>query len=94
MHELTLLSGLINQIEKIAREENASRVSAVYVRLGALAHISEDHFKEHFEDAVQGTIAAAAKLYVTKSDDITDPTAQDIVLESLELETDDEEERE
>ena len=54
---------------------------------GALSHMSRGHFAEHFEQAAAGTIAEGAELDVTVSDDLADPRAQDIVLESVEVET-------
>ena len=54
--------------------------------LGALSHLSEDHFAEHFTQAAAGTIAEGARLDVTVSNDTHDADAQDIRLESVEVE--------
>jgi hydrogenase nickel incorporation protein HypA/HybF len=86
MHEFSLINDLMRKIDTIAREQNAKRVTAVKVRLGALAHISADHFREHFVESAKGTIADGAKLQVESLTDENDPQAQDIVLESLEVE--------
>jgi hydrogenase nickel incorporation protein HypA/HybF len=43
---------------------------------------------EHFEIATYQTLIEGARLDIETSDDIADPTAQDIFLESLELEID------
>jgi hydrogenase nickel incorporation protein HypA/HybF len=85
MHEMTLLVGLMKQIERIAREEKANAVSVVRVKLGALSHISPEHFREHFEHAALGTVAEGAVLEVTQLTDINDPNAQEILLESLDV---------
>lgn len=86
MHEASLMQGLMAKIEEIAGGENA-RVVRVSVWLGALSHMSAEHFAEHFQTSSAGTRAEGAELAVTVSDDIDDEHAQDILLESVELET-------
>ena len=85
MHELTLLKGLLSKIEAIAEENNSDRILGVTVKLGALSHISPDHFREHFDQAVVGTVAEGAKLTVRALTDMSDPDAQQIILESVEV---------
>ncbi len=85
MHEFSLLNSLMNKIETIAREQKANKVVVVKVKLGALSHISAGHFSEHFERASQGTVAEDAKLEIAVSDDIKDPNAQEILLDSVEV---------
>ena len=86
MHEFSLLANLMKKINAIAAENNARRVTDVHVSLGALAHISADHFREHFEQAARGTVAESAELKITEKTDTGDPLAQEILLESLEVE--------
>lgn len=85
MHEMSLLRDLLKKIDEIARTEGAARVVGVKVWLGAFSHISADHFREHFEEATVGHVAEGARLEVTESDDESDPNAQEIVLESVEV---------
>ena len=85
MHELTLLKGLLSKIEAIAEENNSDKILGVTVKLGALSHISPDHFREHFDQAVVGTAAEGAKLTVRALTDMSDPDAQQIILESVEV---------
>jgi hydrogenase nickel incorporation protein HypA/HybF len=87
MHEASLTTDLLRRIEMIAAAEKAGRIRQVSVWLGALSHFSASHFAEHFERAAAGTIAEGARLTVTVSDDIGHARAQDVVLESVELET-------
>lgn len=87
MHEATLMKGLMRRIEEIARDQEAVRVVGVSVWLGALSHMSAGHFAEHFEEASAGTIAEGAKLNATASDDVHHADAQDVLLESIEVET-------
>ena len=56
MHEFSLIKDLIHKITKIAHEQHASKVLSVTVKIGALSHISPDHFREHFIHASHGTI--------------------------------------
>lgn len=86
MHEFSLINDLMRKITTIAREQGAKKVVSVKVKLGALAHISPDHFREHFEEAAGGTVAAGARLEVELNPDENDPHAQDILLDSVEVE--------
>lgn len=85
MHEFSLLKDLLHKIETIARENNSDRIGCVKVKLGALAHISPEHFREHFDRAVVGTPIQGARLEIEKMTDLSDPHAQDIILDSVEL---------
>lgn len=86
MHEFSLMANLRDKIEVIAREQQAKRINKVFVQLGALCHISEDHFKEHFVEGMKGSVAEGAELHVDVLPDIHNPQAQDILLKSLEFE--------
>ena len=59
MHEFSLLADLMKKIDEVAKKENAEKVVSLKVWIGALAHISADHFREHFEHAAKDTIAQA-----------------------------------
>lgn len=87
MHEASLMRGLMKQVDEVARNENARRVVAVSVWLGALSHMTEEHFGEHFRQAAAGTMAEGARLEVFLSEDATHARAQDVLLESIEVET-------
>jgi len=86
MHEHSLTAGLIKKITDIARINGAEKVVRVTVRLGALCHISADHFREHFEEAARGTVADGSDLVIESATDTQDPTAQDILLLSVDVE--------
>ena len=87
MHEQSLMDDLMRKIMNVARENEASRVKSINVRLGALTHFSEEHFIEHFNRSALGSIAENAKLQIFISHDIHEPHAQDILLESIEVES-------
>ena len=85
MHEASLMKDLMRKIDAVAREQNARRVLGVSVRLGALSHMSAGHFREHFAVASEGTLAAGAELKIEVLTDTTDPHAQEILLQSVEV---------
>jgi len=85
MHEFSLMADLFRKIEDLAREQKAERIVGVNVRLGALSHISPDHFREHFVQGAKGTRMEGANLDIRTSIDALDPRAQDILLESIEV---------
>ena len=85
MHELSLLTDLLQKIESIAQENGSDRVIGVSVKLGALAHISPSHLREHFDQAVVGTVAEGARLDIEVLQDEHNPHAQDIMLDSIEV---------
>ncbi|MFT4584703.1 MAG: hydrogenase nickel incorporation protein HypA/HybF [Gammaproteobacteria bacterium] len=87
MHEASLIRDLINKVTVLALEEDAARVTVVKVWLGALSHMSADHFREHFDHASKDTIADGALLDIDVSTDIHDPNAQALLLRSIEVET-------
>ncbi len=85
MHEMSLLADIFDKLKEIVEENKADRITAVRIKLGAFSHISAGHFREHFEHAARGTAAENARLEIIESNDIDDPHAQDIILESVEL---------
>ena len=89
MHERALMTDLMREIDEVARDGGATRVTRVSVRLGALSHFTQEHFREHFVDASRGTLAEGAAVDAVLEDDLEDPRATGVVLESLEVEVPD-----
>lgn len=87
MHEASLIRDLMGKVRALAEAEGANRVTTVRVWLGALSHMSADHFREHFAQASKGTIADGASLEIEESTGIDDPNAQELLLRSVEVET-------
>jgi hydrogenase nickel incorporation protein HypA/HybF len=83
MHEKALMDDLMAKILAVAAAEDGARVTRVTVWLGALSHFTPEHFREHFEDSSKGTLAEGAEVEATLDDDISDPRAQGVVLESV-----------
>lgn len=66
MHELSLCQGMIPQLEAIAREHGARRVSRVTVQIGPLSGVEPRLLAQAFPIASAGTVAEDAAL-VTES---------------------------
>ncbi len=90
MHEASLMKGLVSKIEEIVREQQADRAERVAVTLGALSHMSPEHFREHWDESSRGTCAEHAELDIAVMDDLDDPYAQDILLRSVDVSFNDE----
>jgi hydrogenase nickel incorporation protein HypA/HybF len=86
MHEFSLIADLMRKIESIALAERVRKVTKVKVTLGAWCHLSVAHLREHFAHAAHGTVAEGALLEIEELTEVTDPHAQAIVLESVEVE--------
>ena len=87
MHEASLIKSLISKIEDTAVSHSAKKVTVVRVTLGALSHCSPEHFREHYAEAAKGTIAEDATLEIeTKEGQTDDVYAQEIILDSIEIE--------
>ncbi|PCJ66971.1 MAG: hydrogenase nickel incorporation protein HypA [Candidatus Hydrogenedentota bacterium] len=87
MHEASLMKDLIRKINSLTEEASDGRITTVHVWLGALSHMSADHFRYHFEQVSKGTAAEGALLSIEESTDIHDPNAQGLLLLNIEIET-------
>ena len=86
MHEHALMRDVMRKIEEVAADQGADRVTQVSVRLGALSHFTPEHFREHFVDASEGTIAEGATVDAVVDIDVAADRARDVVIESVEVE--------
>lgn len=84
MHERSLMTGLLARLEEIAG--SSSRVVRVRVAVGALAHLSPEHLRHHFEHAARGTRAEGAEIEIRVLEDVGEARAQEIILESADIE--------
>ena len=85
MHEQATIRDLVATVLHFAEENDATRVVRIKVRLGALSHFTPEHFLEHWQDATGGTIAEGSKVEAELSEDLTDPNAQGVILEDIEI---------
>ncbi len=64
MHELSVCLSLLQQLEKIAAQRNASVVERVYVKIGPLSGIEPELLRRAYPLAVAGSIAEDAELII------------------------------
>lgn len=88
MHETALVRNIVHQMVELARSNGARRITHAKLWLGALSHLSAEHFREHFALEARGTVAAGTLLDIEVSDNAHDPDAQHVRLESVELDVD------
>lgn len=86
MHETALVRDVVHKMVELARSTGARRVTRATIWLGALSHLSPEHFREHFAVEARDTLAGAAVLEIEMSEDPHDPDAQHVRLESVEIE--------
>jgi hydrogenase nickel incorporation protein HypA/HybF len=86
------MADLIRRAEDLAAAEGAIRVVEVRVRLGGLSEISDEHLREHFAVAAEGTMLDGARINIeigpTGDDALTDPDARGVLLMGLDMEID------
>jgi len=82
VHEMSLLRGLMAQIEQLVRANGGGRATVVRLKLGPLAHIEPDHLREHFVEAAVGTCAEGARLDIETTDELHELTLESIDVEA------------
>ena len=85
MHETALVRDVVRRIEDLAQATGARRITGAKIWLGALSHLSAEHFREHYASEAQGSMAAGAILTIEASSDLDHPDAQHVRLESVDL---------
>ena len=81
MHDRSIMDSLLRKVAAISAEHDASSVTGIRVRLGAVSHMDEAHFREHWTEATQGTPLEAAEVEVEFS-----PEPFGVLLVDVELE--------
>ena len=64
MHELSICQSLINQVEKVAEENNAQAVSSILLGIGALSGVEADLLQRAFSIAKANSLADSAQLQI------------------------------
>ena len=64
MHELSVCQGLLSQVEAIAREHAANRVSLISLQIGPLSGVEPALLQQAFTLARAGSVAAEASLVI------------------------------
>jgi hydrogenase nickel incorporation protein HypA/HybF len=66
MHELSIATALVEQLQRIAAEQRAARITEVEVRCGVLRQVVPDALQLAFEAASAETLVAGAVLKVVE----------------------------
>lgn len=64
MHELSVCQALLIQVANLAREQRASAVHKIVIRVGPLAGVEPGLLAQAFPLASAGTLAASAELVI------------------------------
>ncbi len=86
MHEFSLLRSIFTKLDELQNENQGKSIKKITIKLGALSHISAEHFKEHFDQLNVGKPYVHAQLDLVVSNDQYDPNAQQVLLQSIEVE--------
>jgi len=86
MHERGIVRSLVHRLEQAAGDAGAQRIKSAQVWLGALSQFSAEHFREHFAEEARGTRAQGAALDIEVSTDALHPSAQQVIVRSVDLE--------
>ena len=68
MHELSVCLSLLQQLETIAKQRNASAIEKVYLKIGPLAGIEPHLLRQAYPLAAAGTVAENAELIIETAD--------------------------
>ena len=68
MHELSVCIALLDQVERIARERRAQKVSAITISVGPLSGIEAALLRQAYPLAAAGTVAKDAELRIGTAD--------------------------
>jgi hydrogenase nickel incorporation protein HypA/HybF len=64
VHELAICQALISQVTDVAREQKATTVLDIYVRVGPLSGVESPLMRNAFPVAAAGTVASDANLHL------------------------------
>ena len=62
MHELSVCLSLLDEVKRVARENNAGSVTRIVVKIGPLSGVEPDLLRNAYPIAAAGTIAEEAEL--------------------------------
>ncbi|WP_104722711.1 hydrogenase/urease nickel incorporation protein HypA [Helicobacter mesocricetorum] len=64
MHEFSVVSSLLENCERIAKENQASKVLAIHLEIGERSGVNPDLLKKAFLDFKVGSICEDAELFI------------------------------
>lgn len=80
MHEAAMMADLTARLDRLAADEGSVRIVRLEVWLGALSHMTPEHFRQHFAESSRGTAAEGAAVECVASGDIHHPNAAGVLL--------------
>lgn len=83
MHEMAIALALIEQAEKVAREQNARAIPGITVVVGRLSGTDPDALRAVFELAAEETLAAGAALTVEMAE------GRELYIKSMDVDVED-----
>jgi len=72
VHEAGIADRILDIVVARAAEAGALRIASIHLEAGALARVSEDALRFHWEQHAAGTPAEGAELHVVRTDEATD----------------------
>ncbi len=82
MHELSIACSIVEAVEEEIRNHRSAAVSSITVRIGEFSGVVPEALEFAWQPATEGTRAAGALLRIE-----TVPGSRDMVLQSIELES-------
>ncbi len=64
MHEMALAESMLEIVLGAARDNNAARVTGVWLEIGALSHVAPDALRFCFDAVTRGSAAEGAQLTI------------------------------
>ncbi|MDA3966684.1 MULTISPECIES: hydrogenase/urease nickel incorporation protein HypA [Helicobacter] len=86
MHEFSVVSSLLDNCEKIAISNNATKILSVYVQIGERSGVNPKLLKSAFEEFKIGGICCNAKLFIEYQKVVLECKKCGSVYESKEIE--------
>jgi len=68
MHELSICNALLDQVERIARERGAGRVTRIVLRIGPLSGVEPELLRHAYPLAAASTVAEHAELVIEQAE--------------------------
>lgn len=68
MHEMHLITDLLDDILKFAEKDKAKKVTNIYIKMGEFTEINPEILKYYFMNHSKGTIAEGAVVHIEHSD--------------------------
>jgi Zn finger protein HypA/HybF involved in hydrogenase expression len=86
MHEHSYVNHLVQRIDLFMRENAASRITGITVRLGAMSLFSPEHLQEHLARAMQDRLSEGADIRIVIDGDPETSDTSEAVIEAIDFE--------